>query len=133
MKVLTSSAVVAISLASLLVLSPKTGSAQDPVKVAPDIYKVALENSHVRVLDIRLAPGGKIPMHSHPAFVIYALGDCKVKFTYPGGKSEEVVMTAGQAVWSKPVTHAAENVGTTELHVLNIEMKPHKAGRRAAK
>ncbi len=37
-----------------------TGSfvwAQDPVKVAPDIYKVRLENDQVRVLDIHLKQG----------------------------------------------------------------------------
>jgi hypothetical protein len=46
---------------------------QDPVKVAPDIYKVRLENDQVRVLDIHRKPEAKSPTHSHPAYVVVAL------------------------------------------------------------
>ena len=96
---------------------------RDPVKLAPDFYKVALENDRVRVLDIRIKPGDKSPEHSHPAYVMYALSDAKVKFTDPDGTSEEFEVEAGQTVWRDAETHAAENVGTTEAHVLNIELR----------
>ena len=96
---------------------------RDPVKLAPDFYKVALENDRVRVLDIRMKPGDKSPEHSHPAYVIYALSDAKLKFTDPDGTSEEVEVDAGQTVWRDAETHAVENVGTTEVHVLNIELR----------
>jgi quercetin dioxygenase-like cupin family protein len=43
---------------------------QDLVKVAPKICKVLLENDRVRVLEIRFKPGGKLPMHSHPAYIV---------------------------------------------------------------
>jgi hypothetical protein len=36
----------------------------DPVKLAPDRYKVILNNNKVRVLDVRLKPDQKSPMHS---------------------------------------------------------------------
>ncbi len=62
-------------------------------------------------------------MHSHPAYVVYAVSDFKVKFTYPDGKTAELEGKAGEAVWREAETHAAENVGTTELHVLNVELK----------
>jgi len=75
------------------------------------------------MLDVRVKPGEKVPMHSHPANVVYFLSDSKVKFTYPDGRTEEREGKVGQAGWSEAVTHAAENVGTTELHVLNIELK----------
>ena len=132
MRAFTSS-VVAVVLFSVLALFPKVTFAQDPVKLAPDIYNVLLENSRVRVLEIRLAPGGKTPMHSHPGFVIYVLSDGTVKFTYPSGKSEERELKAGEAIWSDAVTNVGENVGTTDIHVLNIELKPHKAAKHAAK
>jgi beta-alanine degradation protein BauB len=96
---------------------------QDPVDVAPDVYEVPLENERVRVLDIRLQPGREVPQHSHPAHVIYVVDDCKVKFSYPDGESEELELKAGQTLWSDGVTHTPENTGTSELHALNFELK----------
>jgi hypothetical protein len=34
-----------------------------------------------------------------------------------------VKVKAGGAVWSDAVSHAVDNIGTTEAHVLNIELK----------
>jgi quercetin dioxygenase-like cupin family protein len=96
---------------------------QDPAELAPDIYTVPLENDRVRVLEIHIKPGDHVSQHSHPAHVIYAVSEGKVKFTYPDGESEEFEMKAGQMGWSEAVTHTAENVGTAEMHVLNIELK----------
>ncbi len=110
-------------LIGFLCLAMSTALAQDPANVSPNTHKVLLENDRVRVLDIRVKPGEKVPTHSHPNYVVYALSDFKVRFTYPDGKTEEREGKAGQAGWSEAVTHAAENVGTTELHVLNIELK----------
>jgi len=42
-------------------------SAQDPVKLSPQYYKVLLENDQVRVLEYRLKSGEKEPTHSHPS------------------------------------------------------------------
>ena len=104
-------------------LAISTALAQDPAKVSPNTHKVLLENDRVRVLDVRVQPGQKVPTHSHPAYVVYALSDFKVKFTYPDGRTAERDGKAGQATWREGETHAAENVGTTELHILNIELK----------
>ena len=45
----------------LLVGAPLAGSGQqvgiDPVAVSPDIFKILLENEHVRVVEYTLAPG----------------------------------------------------------------------------
>ena len=62
-----------------------TGSAfgQDPVKTSPQFYKVLLENDEVRVLEYRLKPGQKEPIHSHPAGVVYVLSGAALKFSYP--------------------------------------------------
>ncbi len=100
-----------------------TARAQDAAKVAPTVYKVLLENEHVRVMVATLKPGEKVPMHSHPATVIYSLNASKAKFTTPDGKSIEVDMKPGEASWHEPETHAPENIGTTEARVLVIEMK----------
>lgn len=49
--------------------STKIASAQDPAKLAAQNYKVLLENGQVRVIEYRLKPGEKEPMHSHPSGV----------------------------------------------------------------
>lgn len=96
---------------------------KDPVAISPQIYSVLLENDRVRVLDIRLKPGAKSPMHSHPTYLIYSLSAGKTKFTFPDGTSRVIDLKPGHVVWSEAESHAAENVGDSELHVINVEMK----------
>ncbi len=96
---------------------------QDMVAVAPKNCTVLLNNERVRVIRVVTRPGDKIPMHSHPASVVYALTTAKAKFTTPDGQSEERVMKAGQAVWLDAVTHSTENTRTTVSRVLVIELK----------
>ncbi len=82
-----------------------------------------LENDRVRVLEIRLKPGEKSPMHAHPAYVLYSFGPSKTKFTLSDGTTKVVELEFGQTIWGEAETHAAENVGTTDTHVLNIELR----------
>jgi quercetin dioxygenase-like cupin family protein len=98
-------------------------TAQDPVKQSPQYYKVLLENEQVRVLEYRLKPGEKEPMHTHTSGVLYIFGDAKMRTTYPDGRTEESTGGAGEAHWRNPVTHALENIGSTEAHALAIDFK----------
>ncbi|MDP9362481.1 MAG: cytoplasmic protein [Acidobacteriota bacterium] len=123
-----SSSFPAAILSILFVILAATVSAQDPVKVAPDNYKVTTNNTRVRVVDIHLKPGDKVPMHSHPGYVAVALTPCKVRFTSPAGKTQDVEFKAGDANWRDAETHAVQNIGESECHVLNIELK---SGRKA--
>jgi quercetin dioxygenase-like cupin family protein len=70
-----------------------------------------------------LKPGEKIVMHSHPASVVYFLTDAKFKFTFPDGKTQDGEGKAGTAIWRGAVTHAVDNVGTTEAHFVQTELK----------
>jgi quercetin dioxygenase-like cupin family protein len=97
--------------------------AQDAVKVAPEKCKVLLENDRVRVLDFFLKPGDKLPMHSHPASILYVLTNGKVRTVLPDGKVTDMEVKAGDTRWAEPVTHANENVGTTDAHVIVVELK----------
>lgn len=110
-------------LISLLVILCPAIRAQDPVITSPQYYKVLLENDQVRVLEYRLKPGEKEPMHSHPAGVVYVLSGTKLKVTYPDGRTEERGATAGETIWREPTTHALENVGDTEAHAIAIDLK----------
>ena len=115
-------------LISLLVILCTAVRAQDPVKTSPQYYKVLLENDQVRVLEYRLKPGEKEPMHSHPTGVVYVLSGTKLKVSYPDGRTEERSATAGETIWREPTTHALENVGDTEAHAIAIDLKtpaPH--------
>jgi quercetin dioxygenase-like cupin family protein len=96
---------------------------EDAVGVAPESYKVLFENNDVRVLDVRLKKGGNSEMHSHPKSVVYCLNDSKAKFTFPGGKSDNVDLKAGQTVWLDAVSHSVENTGPDEMRAVLVELK----------
>ena len=101
----------------------KVMAADDLLKVMPTDVKVVVDNDRVRVLDVLHKPGVKEPMHSHPAYVSVYMSDTKVKVTTPDGKVVEKVRKAGEAQYNAPVTHALENIGTTDQHVIVIELK----------
>ena len=103
-----------------------TARAQDPVQVAPNHFKVLLENDQVRVLDFQAQGGEKIPMHSHPAYLTYDIsGSGTTKFTSPDGKTTESENKAGRTTWHQPATHASE--ATAEVHALLVELKTKPA------
>lgn len=104
------------------VLSGKM-SAQDPVKLSPQYYKVLVDNDQVRVLEYRAKPGQKEPMHSHLPGIVYFFGDAKFRTTSADGRTAESVVTPGETIWRNAVTHVFENVGTTEVHALVVELK----------
>lgn len=100
--------------------------AQDMVKVAPKNAKVLLDNDQVRVIEVDLKPGDVLPMHSHPANVVYFVTGGKTKTTLADGKVTETEHKAGEAIWSEPVTHSNENVGKTPAKALVVELKTAK-------
>ena len=106
---------------ALLVNAP--AGAQDVVQVGGDTHKVLLENAQVRVLAVKVKAGEKVPMHSHPASVSYVLSDGKLHITLADGKTVDREPKAGTASWSEAVTHAVENVGTSDFTQVQIELK----------
>ncbi len=95
----------------------------DPVALSPQLYSVRFENDRVRVLEYRLKPGGKEPMHSHPPGVVFALADAIVRTTLPSGAVVAYPSHAGDVLWRDAVTHSGENVGKTEAHYYAVELK----------
>lgn len=84
---------------------------------------VRFENDRVRVLELRLKPGEREGMHTHPAYVLYALTDYRVKNTSADGTVRVFERKRGDVFWGEPVTHGGENVGDTEVHALIVELK----------
>jgi quercetin dioxygenase-like cupin family protein len=107
----------------MMVFIGKALMAQDVVQVAPEQFKMLLENEHVRVLEFRMKPGDKQEMHTHPATVHIELTPTKVKITNPDGKAVEVEGKEGETIWVDPVKHTVENIGNDEIHGYIVELK----------
>jgi len=112
-----------ISIVCFTVISWATAAAQDAVKVAPQSFKVLLNNAHVRVLDARIKPGQKIPMLARPNRVLYAITPGSVKLTGSDGKTATQTRKAGEVWWRDADSIAVENTGKTEIHTLVVELK----------
>src|SRR5262245_2408014 len=100
-----------------------TASATQTQELAPGM-QVLLENDCVRVRYHDFAVGQSAPMHSHPAYVGYALEPFKALITLPDGTQRVTEHKAGEAYWSPPVTHAVRNIGSGPIHNLLVEIKP---------
>ena len=97
--------------------------AQDRVAVVPET-KVLFENECVRVQFHDVDVGKKIPMHSHPNYVVYTLKPFKARITLPDGTQRISEHAAGEAYWNPALTHSVENLGNTDIHNLIVELKP---------
>ena len=108
---------------TVLALAATVARAADPAVTDPDFYKVIFENDRVRVLEYRDDPGGKTNEHTHPAFVVYALSPFERQITLPDGKILNRSFQAGDVMFSDAQTHIGENVGSTQTHVIMVELK----------
>ena len=100
--------------------------AQDAMKAAPQSFKERLNNDHVRVLEYSSKPGDKEAIHSHPAVLIYVIQGGKLRSTTPDGKSTDIEYKAGDVRWRDAITHTGENIGTTDIKALLVEVKAGK-------
>ena len=108
---------------ALVFAGTRMAPAQDPAQVNAKLVKVSLDNARVRVLDSVLQPGDKEQMHSHPAYVTYVVSGGKIRNHLADGKTVEAELTTGQVLYREPLTHWAENIGTTPVHVVLVELK----------
>ncbi len=108
---------------AVMVVAVCCASAQDPVKVDAQEYKVELENNYVRVLRATRAPLSKTPVHEHPAYVLLPLTDVHQRITSANGKVQEITLKAGTAAFSNPVKHEEENLEDAAAKVILIEFK----------
>lgn len=111
-----------VLLAALFALN---ASAQDVAVVNARTIKVKLDNPHARVMEATLQPGDKEGMHSHPATILYIIQGGKVRNHFPDGSTNEVEMKTGDVVYREPLTHWAENIGSTTVRIIVVELKPN--------
>ncbi|ESU24928.1 hypothetical protein FEDK69T_04840 [Flavobacterium enshiense DK69] len=85
-----------------------------------------VDNKMVLAAEVTLEPGQKTDMHTHPAHFYYALSDGKLMVHYKDGKEETMELKAGASGFGDPERpHYAENVGTTTIKFLIVELKEH--------
>lgn len=96
--------------------------AEDPTTTDPDKYKVVFENDRVRVLEYKDRPGDRTSPHGHPDSVMYTLSSFERRLIH-GDQHRDVQLQAGRVNWIQAQEHSGENIGTTDSHVLFIELK----------
>lgn len=101
----------------------RVSSEQDPLKVNPDTITQKLENPRIRVLEATLKPGDKEKTHSHPAYVVYVIAGGKVRNHAADGTVTDGEFKTGDVIYREPLTHWAENIGTTTIHLVLVELK----------
>jgi quercetin dioxygenase-like cupin family protein len=103
----------------------------DALTMAPDHHAPLLENDRTRVLDTRVRPGERTPIHAHewPAALYVLSWSDFVRYDPEGRVLLDSRTTAsrpavGSALWSGPIgPHYVENVGNADLHILAVEIK----------
>jgi quercetin dioxygenase-like cupin family protein len=111
------------ALAAAFLMLAGIAAAQDAAAVNPKTIHVTLDNDRVRVFEAKLEPGDKESLHSHPASIVYVIAGGRVRNHTPDGKTSEAEMKAGDTVYREPLTHWAENIGTTTLRLIVVELK----------
>jgi quercetin dioxygenase-like cupin family protein len=104
-------------------MGPTVAPAQDPAVVNAKTIHVDLQNARVRVLEAVLQPGEKEQLHSHPAYVVYVVAGGKVRNHSADGKASEAELVTGETIYREPLTHWSENIGTTAIHLVLVELK----------
>ncbi|BDE05206.1 hypothetical protein WPS_04820 [Vulcanimicrobium alpinum] len=99
---------------------------------APANHDVLLENDRVRILDTRIAPGERTPVHTHewPGSLCVLTWSEIVRYDPDGNvlfdsRTLDAQPAPGASLWAPARgPHATENVGTTELRAIAVELKP---------
>jgi quercetin dioxygenase-like cupin family protein len=94
----------------------------DPTETDPDKYKVVFENDRVRVLEYRDRPGDRTSPHRHPDSVMYTLSAFERSLIHDG-EHRDVKLDSGRVNWLAAQEHSGENIGSTDTHVLFVELK----------
>jgi len=103
----------------------------DAMTAAPHHHELLLENDQVRVLDTRLAPGERTPVHTHrwPATLYVMSWSDFVRRDADGNvivdsRSWDRRRAPGEALWLPPLApHSVENIGQSELRLIAVELK----------
>jgi hypothetical protein len=102
----------------------------DAITAAPDHHDVLFENDRIRILDTRLPPDQRTPIHAHewPA-ALYILSWSDFLRRDDSGavlidSRDRPPPATGAGFWIEPLPpHSVENIGSSDLHIIAIEVK----------
>jgi hypothetical protein len=89
----------------------------------PDNGPKLLENEQIKVRELQLKAGGKVPSQSLPNTFLYALSDGSLVFTQPGRTPYELSFKAGEALWLPSQQAAMSNDSGKDIRALLVEIK----------
>lgn len=96
----------------------------DPIIVAPEEFKVALENEHVRVVRVMVVDGTVPARHSHPHRVVVFVSDCTWLEEAEDGSIIEEKFSKGDVSWQESMIHESyPNHVKDSCELLEIELK----------
>jgi hypothetical protein len=84
---------------------------------------VDFENDRTRVLRLSLAAGETIPTHDDRAGVLVCIAGCRIRFTMPDGKTQDVELKAGETRWLPDARRVTRNLADGPVEMLYIESK----------
>ena len=121
----TLSIVLGVAAAGLsLSLAADDARAPDALTANPQSISLKLENDNVRVLEAQLEPGQKEHAHSHPSYVVYVISGGTLRLHTPDDKTTDLTVNTGDVMYREPVEqHWGENIGTTPIHLILVELK----------
>jgi len=103
----------------------------DALIAAPAYHRLMLENERVRVLDTKIEPGERTPVHTHrwPAVHYVLSWSAFVRRNERGTvlldtRTTALASSPPEILWGEPLAaHSLENVGPTALHIISVEQK----------
>ena len=96
---------------------------RDIVRVASTHVRVDLENDRTRVLRLTLGAGESIPLHDDRAGVLVCIAGCRIRFTMPDGKTQDVELKAGETRWLPDARRVTRNLADGPVEMPYIESK----------
>lgn len=96
----------------------------DAVKASPKTHKILFENEKVRILEVKIEPREREPLHTHPyRSVTIVQVPTRLRYYDEKGKVLEEVDIKGVS-WKEPVgIHSTENIGSQAFHGYRVELK----------
>jgi predicted metal-dependent enzyme (double-stranded beta helix superfamily) len=102
----------------------------DALIAAPESHRLLLENEHVRVLEITIAPGQREPEHTHrwPSVMIIDQ-PARIRYFEHGVQTQQsparpAPIPEPKATWMDAEgPHSVENIDSSPYHALRIELK----------
>jgi len=112
-----------VGASTLLVRQGGSALAADGEKKGQTTVTRLLENERLEIVRMHSAPGNKGAMKERPDRLLYILQGARVRFHYPGGKTEDAVWKTGDVVYQKADNRQVENIDTRDLEYISVHLK----------